>query len=106
MIEERRGGIWNRLLVADVKPNQFLFSHLGWNSFLMILQACEFFAYSAYVALNFNWNFAILIFSLLVLVGLAGILYGLFVSVITNSAIAAGSACSVALYPFISLCGK
>lgn len=107
LIEDRRSGIWNRTLTAGATPHQFLISHLVIGTCLMTLQALEFIAYAIYIGNDSHrWSFILLVSSLIFLLGFAGTLYGLCISVLTDSTLVATYFSIVITYPFLSLSGK
>lgn len=105
LIEDRLGGVWNRFAVAGVKPYQFLISHLISGSCLMFLQALEFIIFAIYLSFEYSFNFIMLISLLLILMGLCGVIYGLMISVLTDSTLVSSFASLLALYPFLCLSG-
>lgn len=105
LIEDRLGGLWNRFAVAGVKPHQFLLSHLASGSCLMLIQAIEFIGFAVYLAFEINANYAILVSTLLILIGFNGVLYGLFLSVVTDNTLVSSAASLLAMYPFLCLSG-
>lgn len=107
LIDDRRSGIWNRTLTAGATPHQFLASHIVIGTGLMILQALEFIAYAVYVGNeSHKWSFILLVSSLIILLGLSGMLYGLCISVLTDSTLVASCFSIVITYPFLSLSGE
>lgn len=106
LIEDRIGGVWNRFAVAGVKPHQFLLSHLFSGASLMILQALEFVVYAVYLSFDFSLNFVLLVSMLLIMMGLAGVLFGLTLSVLTDNTLVASFASLLGIYPFVSMSGE
>lgn len=107
LIEDRKSGIWNRALTAGAKPNHFLVSHLIIGSVLMIIQAAEFITYAFYVGNDTQrWSFIWLVSSLIILLGFCGTLYGLCISVLTDSNLVATYFSIIVTYPFLSLSGE
>lgn len=107
LIEDRKSGIWNRALTAGAKPNHFLVSHLIIGSLLMIIQAAEFITYAFYVGTDTHrWSFIWLVSSLIVMLGFCGTLYGLCISVLTDSNLVATYFSIIVTYPFLSLSGE
>lgn len=107
LIEDRRSGIWIRTLTAGATPCQFLISHLIVNTVLMTFQAIEFLIYAIYVGNNsYDWRFILIVSALLLLLGLAATLYGLCISVMTDSSLNATYFSILLTFPFTSLSGE
>ena len=99
MIEDRSEGTWNRLLVADVRPYQFVVSHFLTGSAVMVIQCLEFIFYSLYLASSLSTltlNFALIASFLLLMMGFVGVLFGLLISVSTTDSTAATFATLIA----------
>ena len=86
MIDERSSGVWNRVIVAGVKPHQFLISHLI-EGFVVVLIQLIFISIFVCVFLSDvkTTNSIILITLTLFLVGLFGIAFGIFASVVCKT---------------------
>lgn len=107
MIDDRRSGIWLRALTSGVSPHQFLLSHLIIGTGIMILQSIEFIIYTNLVGEDTGRLSCIVLIPLLIfLVGFSGILFGLCISVVTDSIIMATSCSTIAAYPFILVSGE
>lgn len=107
LIDDRRCGIWHRSLMAGATPFQFFISHLITGTGLMSLQALEFIAYAIYIGNDsFRWKFILPAAALIFFLGLTGCLYGLCVSVLTDSTLAATYFSILATYPFLALSGE
>lgn len=107
LIEDRKGGIYNRTLAAGCKPYQFLVSHLFLGSAIMMLQAIEFIGYAIYVGHDSaSLRFIFLVSTLLILIGFSAILYGLCISVVTDSTLVATQCGVMATFPFFALSGE
>jgi ABC-2 type transporter len=107
LVEERRSGIWNRVITAGVKPQHFFFAHLFTGCCLMMLQCLEFIVYSYAVATNrANLSNMLLVSGLLLLTGVGGVLYGLTISAITDSVVVSSCFSLVLGFPFITLSGE
>lgn len=106
LIDDRRCGIWNRSLMAGATPFQFFIAHLITGTALMSLQALEFIVYAVYISNNsLRATFIIPVAALIFLLGEAGCLYGLCISVLTDSTLAANYFSILATYPFLALSG-
>lgn len=107
LIEDRRSGIWNRTLTAGVTPLQFLISHLILGSATMLIQAIEFIIYSTFIANNgHTLEFLLLVSSLIILLGFSGTLFGLCISVMTDSVLVTTYISLVLTLPLLSLAGE
>ena len=86
MIDERATGVWSRAIVAGVRPSQFLISHLIEGVAVMVIQFVEI---SAYILLflfpALTWKATLLMLLILFKVGISGIVFGIFVSVIMDN---------------------
>jgi uncharacterized membrane protein len=107
LIEDRHCGMWNRTLAAGIKPYQFFVSHLVVGALLMIIQSAVFIFYT-FIAWNVNFSTRniFLISSLILLVGLTGIIYGLCISTVTDSSLVASFLSIIIAYPYICLSGE
>jgi ABC-type multidrug transport system permease subunit len=107
VISERAEGTWNRVLAAGVDPRDFLISHLIVGFFTSLVQFAEWFGYifvflSAQITLN-----SLLVSSLLLFMnGLAGLCFGLFLSVVTNSVTTSLLVSQNFIYPTNFVSGK
>lgn len=107
LIEDRRSGIWNRTLSAGGTPLQFLISHLVCGSATMIIQAVEFIIYASFVGNDGHTLKFILSVSLLIcLLGFSGTLFGLCISVFTDSVLVATYISLMLTLPLLSLSGE
>lgn len=106
MISERVDGIWNRVIVAGVTPQQFLFSHLIEGMVVVIIQLIENSVYFLVFLLPaLSWNAKSLVLLILFLTGTAGVMFGLILSVICDSVGAYLYSSQVFLYPAMFICG-
>lgn len=105
-VSDRLDGIWNRVLIAGVKPVEILTSHVISNSIIMFLQSIEFVIVSMYVFKLNNEGDYLTVILLVLLVGLAAISYGLAVSILANDYMVATFASSLIFYPMMIFCGE
>lgn len=85
MIDERATGVWNRAIVAGVKPSQFLISHLIEGIAVMIIQFVELSVYVLFFLFpSLTWKATVLSLFILFEMGVAGVVFGIFVSVISD----------------------
>lgn len=107
MIDDRQSGLWLRALTAGVAPYQFVFSHLVTSTGIMIIQSIEFVVYSHLVVADpHRWSFIVVVPLLIFLVGLSGILFGLVISMLSDSILLATTISTVVAFPFILISGK
>lgn len=106
LIEDRRSGIWNRTLSAGGTPVQFLISHMVCGSILMIIQATEFIVYAAFIGNDgHTLKFIVSVSMLILLLGFSGTLFGLCISVFTDSVLVATYISLMLTLPLLSLSG-
>lgn len=107
LIEDRRCGIWDRTMAAGATPRQFAISHLITGGAMMTLQAVEFICYGFYVSNNNDsWTKILLVAALIIGTGLAGVLYGLCISIGTDSSLVATYFSILIAFPLICLSGE
>lgn len=107
MIDDRQSGLWVRALTAGVAPYQFVFSHLVIGTGIMIIQSIEFVVYAHLVVTDpHRWSFIVVVPLLIFLVGLSGILFGLVISILSDSILLATTISTVVAFPFILISGK
>lgn len=104
-ISDRLDGVWNRVLLAGVDPVEVLTSHIVSNLFIIFLQSAEFYVVTTFVFELENVGSYLLVISLIILVGVAGILYGLAVSILSNDFMTATFSSTLIFYPMIIMCG-
>ena len=86
MIQERVSGIRNRAIVAGVKNHQILISHLIEGFIIMFFQVIQtVFYFLTFLFPTLTWKSTVLFVLILFLTGIAGIVFGVFVSVINDS---------------------
>lgn len=105
-ISDRLDGIWNRVLLAGVVPSEFLAAHVITNTAIMVLQSVEFVIVTKYIYALENQGSSWLVVSLIFLVGIAAILYGLAVSILAKDFTTAAFASSLIFYPMMIMCGE
>lgn len=105
-ISDRLDGIWNRVLLAGVVPCEFLAAHVITNTAIMLLQSVEFVIVTKYIYELENRGSSWLVISLIFLVGVSAIMYGLAVSILANDFTTATFASSLIFYPVMIMCGK
>lgn len=105
-ISDRLDGIWNRVLLAGVVPSEFLAAHIVTNTAVMVLQSVEFVVVTKYIYALENQGSSWLVISLIFLVGIAAIMYGLAVSILAKDFTTATFASSLIFYPMMIMCGE
>lgn len=107
MIDDRQSGLWVRALTAGVAPYQFVLSHLVIGTGIMVIQSVEFIVYAHLVVTDpHRWSFIVVVPLLIFLVGLSGILFGLVISILSDSTLLATTISTVVAFPFILISGK
>lgn len=108
MTTERLSGTWNRSLVAGAKPVHFLLSHLVEGAMILMIQFIEYLIY-----LNFfltpaplTLNGTILLSTLLLLNGIAGLTFGLLLSIAMKTTMAAFAAAQFLVFPVTYVSGE
>lgn len=98
ILDDRKDGIWVRVLFAEVAPSQILLAHFIVNIiFAAILSLIVFWFGVFYSRLEYHKNCTFfLLYTILLLMSLAGIVFGLLVSLICDSLLAIPS-CFVGL---------
>lgn len=105
-VSDRLDGVWNRVLLADVKPFDVLISHFISNFFNVVLLCGEVYFVSSYVQNLDNFGSFWTANSMLLLTGIVAILYGLAVSILSEDYVTATFASTVVFYPMLVMCGE
>jgi ABC-2 type transporter len=107
IISERADGTWNRVIAAGVKPNQFLISHFLEGFIIMIIQFGEYYCYISFMlSTELTLSGTLITSALVFMTGICGLIFGLFVSIVTKSVMASFSCAQFFVYPMIFLSGK
>lgn len=107
IISERVDGTWNRAMVAGVNPNHFIISHLIEGVIICLLQFLLYVIYTLFfLAPTVTWNMVILTSAVLLLEAVAGVAFGLFVSIVTDTVMASFVVAQFFVYPASFLSGK
>jgi ABC-type multidrug transport system permease subunit len=104
-ISDRLDGVWNRILLAGVDPIEVFMSHIIFSSFVVGLQTVEFVIVTTYFFELENLGNYWLVMTLIVLVGLSAILYGIAVSILSNDYMTATFSSTLIFYPMMIMCG-
>lgn len=105
IISERADGTWNRVMAAGVRPNHFIISHLIEGSIITALQFFEWAIYAIFfLPPSITLNASLLTALLLLLTGISGLCFGLFVSVAAKTVMSSLVVSQNFIYPtsFIS----
>lgn len=105
-ITERLQGIWDRILVAGIKMHELLVAHILTQVIIIFIQSVEIVLFAAFCFGVENKGETATIIGLLVLLGFAGMLFGLLVSIICDSHTMASFVATGSFYPMIIMCGK
>lgn len=105
-ITDRLEGIWDRTLVAGISTTELLLAHIITQSTVMLVQCAEIVILATFIfdTNNHGDNFTVVL--LLMMLGFAGMLYGLFISIFCDSHTMANFMATGSFYPMIILCGK
>lgn len=86
MIIEKVDGTWNRVIVAGVNPTHFLVSHLIEGLVVMLIQSVPSILFVVFfLTEGLTWSAMLLMVLFLLLDGIAGILFGLLVSLVVKT---------------------
>lgn len=100
-------GTWDRTIVAGVSPVQYLWAIFLEGTCLMLLQSFEMYIYVVFfLSPSMTCNSYILVAILLMLTGLAGLSFGLLISVLSNSSLQAITAVQFFYFPATFLSGE
>uniref|UniRef100_A0A336MEP9 CSON012244 protein n=1 Tax=Culicoides sonorensis TaxID=179676 RepID=A0A336MEP9_CULSO len=104
-INDRLEGIWDRTLVAGIRPLEMLLAHIITQTLVMLIQCMEiiFLAGVVFGTANNGNDFTVIF--LLMLLGFAGMCFGLFISIFCDSHTMANFMATGSFYPMIILCG-
>jgi len=104
-INDRLEGIWDRTLVGGIKPSEMLLAHIICQSTVMLIQCLEIVFLAAVVFETSNRGNDFTVVFLLMLLGFAGMCFGLFISIFCDSHTMANFMATGSFYPMIILCG-
>lgn len=107
IITERTDGTWDRAIVAGVQPYHFIVSHLIEGIAIGFLQFLMYAVYMNFIlAPVLTSNVFYLVSMILLFQTVSGVTFGLFVSTITRSVMAAFIVAQVFCYPVVFISGK
>lgn len=104
-ITDRLEGIWDRTLVAGISTSELLLAHIITQSSVMLVQCAEIVVLSVFIFDTQNHGDNVTVVVLLMMLGFAGMLYGLFISIFCDSHTMANFMATGSFYPMIILCG-
>jgi len=105
-ITDRLEGIWDRTLVAGISTTELLMAHIITQSTVMLVQCTEIVVLAAFIFDTENHGDNLTVILLLMMLGFAGMLYGLFISIFCDSHTMANFMATGSFYPMIILCGE
>jgi ABC-type multidrug transport system permease subunit len=105
-ITDRLEGIWDRTLVAGISTSELLLAHIITQSTVMLVQCAEIVILAAFIFNTDNQGDNLTVILLLMMLGFAGMLYGLFISIFCDSHTMANFMATGSFYPMIILCGE
>lgn len=106
MITERSNGLWNRMIVAGVKPLHLLLCHVIAGFTASIIQSIEVSIVFLLLLPTVTWNSMGLTLLLIVFNGFSGIVFGVLISVIFNKFSTALNMIQFFSFASSFLCGK
>lgn len=104
-ITDKLDGVWDRTLIAGITVTELLIAHIVIQSVIMLVQCFEVVGYAAFFFNAENRGDTVTVTALFALLGFAGMLYGLLISIFCESHITASFVATGSFYPMIILCG-
>ncbi|XP_058116541.1 ABC transporter G family member 20 [Anopheles ziemanni] len=104
-ITDRLEGVWDRTIVAGITALELLLAHIITQTSIMLLQCVEIVLLATFLFDAQNQGSNITVVGLLMLLGFAGMLYGLLISIFCDAQSTANFMATGSFYPMIILCG-
>uniref|UniRef100_A0A182SQH1 ABC transmembrane type-2 domain-containing protein n=1 Tax=Anopheles maculatus TaxID=74869 RepID=A0A182SQH1_9DIPT len=104
-ITDRLEGVWDRTIVAGITALELLLAHILTQTSIMLLQCLEIILLATFLFDAQNQGSNITVVGLLMLLGFAGMLYGLLISIFCDAHSTANFMATGSFYPMIILCG-
>ncbi|XP_053661277.1 ABC transporter G family member 20 [Anopheles marshallii] len=104
-ITDRLEGVWDRTIVAGITALELLLAHIITQTSIMLLQCLEIILLATFLFDAQNQGSNITVVGLLMLLGFAGMLYGLLISIFCDAHSTANFMATGSFYPMIILCG-
>uniref|UniRef100_A0A2M3Z376 Putative abc transporter g family member 20 n=1 Tax=Anopheles braziliensis TaxID=58242 RepID=A0A2M3Z376_9DIPT len=104
-ITDRLEGVWDRTIVAGITALELLLAHIITQTSIMLLQCLEIILLATFLFDAQNHGSNITVVGLLMLLGFAGMLYGLLISIFCDAHSTANFMATGSFYPMIILCG-
>uniref|UniRef100_A0A182JPM5 Uncharacterized protein n=1 Tax=Anopheles christyi TaxID=43041 RepID=A0A182JPM5_9DIPT len=104
-ITDRLEGVWDRTIVAGITTLELLLAHIITQTSIMLLQCIEIILLATFLFDAQNQGSNITVVGLLMLLGFAGMLYGLLISIFCDAHSTANFMATGSFYPMIILCG-
>ncbi|XP_053695189.1 ABC transporter G family member 20 [Sabethes cyaneus] len=104
-ITDRLEGVWDRTLVAGITALELLLAHIITQTSIMLLQCVEIILLATFVFDVQNQGSNVTVVGLLMLLGFAGMLYGLLISIFCDAHSTANFMATGSFYPMIIMCG-
>ncbi|XP_061506121.1 ABC transporter G family member 20 [Anopheles gambiae] len=104
-ITDRLEGVWDRTIVAGITALELLLAHIITQTSIMLLQCIEIILLATFLFDAQNQGSNITVVGLLMLLGFAGMLYGLLISIFCDAHSTANFMATGSFYPMIILCG-
>lgn len=94
-------------MVAGVNPNHFIVSHLIEGVIICLLQFLLYVVYTlCFLTPVVTWNMVVLTSSVILLEAVAGVAFGLFISIVTETVMASFVVAQFFVYPASFVSGK
>lgn len=104
-ITDRLEGVWDRTLVAGITALELLLAHIITQTSIMLVQCIEIILLATFIFDAQNQGSNITVVGLLMLLGFAGMLYGLLISIFCDAHSTANFMATGSFYPMIIMCG-
>uniref|UniRef100_A0A8D8JK43 ABC transporter G family member 20 n=1 Tax=Culex pipiens TaxID=7175 RepID=A0A8D8JK43_CULPI len=104
-ITDRLEGVWDRTLVAGITALELLLAHIMTQTSIMLLQCIEIVLLATFVFDVQNQGSNAVVIGLLMLLGFAGMLFGLLISIFCDAHSTANFMATGTFYPMIIMCG-
>ena len=106
IIEDQAEGIIDRVLIAGTRPIEIVLSHLTSSTFIILIHYIQYYAFLAYIFKDDLYGNHLWASITIILVGIAGVVYGLSVSTLTKSPVV-GMFCSSSIFlPVLAIGGE
>lgn len=105
IVTDRQEGVWDRSIVAGVTSLEIVVTHFATQFCLVVLQTCELIVLTFVIYDKDFEGDMWLIFLFTLFQGVVGMVFGFWISVVSDNHTAANIVCTGMFYPMIVLCG-